>query len=313
MSGKSETSVDFGTDRSRRLAASIAEWMPAIRANLKDIYANPWSNAHPENREVGIALAAGPSVLKNWKQLKGRDVLVCCADKSAMLFGHHLKHFYSASSDQTSAVAHFYEEMPPPRAAVLSAFIHPNVVKTVVKRGFKHYYYLPALFDDLECPNCHAKYPDIEMKLLNCLLNELTHSPLVYGVSDAGSLAFRVLTGLGCKEIGLVGFDYGELGDTPFEQWTLYSHYEREMKLQNKTAEEIQKWGGVRRLKHSKYGTEYITDSSWDHYRTRLNTLISAAKRQGITTINCTQGGSIDFPDLQCMTLAEFLQRKPHG
>src|SRR5208282_3076702 len=159
-----------------------------------------------------------------------------------------LKHFYSASSDQTSLVAHFYETMAKPHAAILSAFIHPNVVKAVIKRQITHYYYMPALFDDLECPNCKAKYLDIEMKLVNHLLNQLTHSPLVYGISDSGSLAFRVLTGLGCKRIALVGFDYSELEDTPFEKWSLYPHYKAEMEKQKKTVAEIQRWGGVQHL-----------------------------------------------------------------
>ncbi len=202
--------------------------------------------------------------------------------------------FYSVSSDQSPAVAHFYRTMEKPKAAILTALVHPETVKVLIDRNIDRHYVLPGLRED-----------DLELQLLNKALQELTGAPVMFGVSDAGSLAWRTLVGLGCKRICLIGYDYGEPADRPFEQWTLHKTYLDWMKAHDLTKEEMFKQSDVREIVNSKNGARMVTDKTWDDYRTRLRTLIKLGEKQGIRTINASESGTIDFVD--CISLKTFL------
>ena len=291
--------VDFGSPFRNRLAHSLSDWVPQMRSNLQDIYQNPVSHLVPEVERVGVAVAAGPSATKNVELLKGRgDVVVCAADRAGARFGRLFLRFYSCTSDPSPLVAKFYEDMPAPIAAVLPIQVHQTTVKALRDRKIPHYYYTPALRDD----------EDEEFKLLNKLLLDLTGAPLMYGVSDAGSLTFRTLIGLGCKRIGLVGYDYSEPYDSPIENWSLYPAYLDFMRRNNITdIEKMKAMIGVTDGIHSTYGTKYWSDNQWRSYRTRLYRLIEQAQKGGIEIYNCTEGGSLDADSLPCTTLAKFL------
>lgn len=295
-------SVDFGSPFKDRVSSSLELWTRNLAVNLEDIWGKSATKiADREKGKIGIALAAGPSGKKNVEQLYDRkDLVVACADHSAEMYGRRLGKFYVGTSDPTSLVAPFYERMAQPKAAVLSVFTNPKVIGVVIRRKIPRFYYVPAFKDDT----------DKEWKLINKIFLSMTGAPLMYGVSDAGSLALRILVGLGCSRIGLVGFDYGEEVGTPIEQWTLYPSYQQYMKDHNITDLEVMKKEiGVYEGIHSTFATKFISDRGWSYYRNRLRTLVELCGKQGISITNCTEGGSLDWDGLKCQRLKDFLDQ----
>lgn len=284
-----------------RLASSLALWMLELRKNLMDVWASPVSilPKPPFKSQVGLAIASGPSVLKNIELVANLNpldpkVVLCCADRAAWSFGERIPAFYVASTEHSPLIRGFYNKMAKPIAAVLSCFASHEVVKVLLDRQIRHYYYCPAFGED-----------DKEFKLLNQVLQDLTGAPLMYGIGDTGQLAWRVLTGLGCKKIGLVGYDYGEPVDRKFEDWSLYEVYKKWMKDHDLSKDEMFKQAHTRQIRNEKTGTSSWTDSTWDAYREKFKILIREGEKQGIKTVNATEGGTIDFID--CQTLGNFL------
>ena len=291
--------VDFGSPFKDRFSDSLELWLPQMRANLADILMFPATLIPKENRKVGFAVAAGPSAEKNVHLLKGReDGVICCADRAGAAYGDFFQTFYVGTSDPSPVVAKFYEKMVIPKAAIMSIFTHQQTVLAAKRRKIPRYYYTPALKDD----------KDRELKLINKLLLTLTEAPLMMGVSDSGSLAWRILVGLGCTTIGLVGFDMSEPYDRPFRLWSLYPAYLQYMRRNG--IEDVEKMKGmmnVRRYTHPTFGNDYWTDVSWDSYRGKFLTLLEHGLKQGIKTINCSEAGSLYTEWLPCMKLEKFL------
>lgn len=293
--------TDFGTKFKNRLAGSFQDWIPQLKGNIQDIWLNPATHLIPEDNPVGVAVAAGPSAERNIHLLKDRDLIVACADRAAATYGHLFRSFYVGTSDPSPLIAKLYKKMPTPIAVLLSVYSHQQAVKVLKDRKIPHYYYTPAFKDD----------NDEEFKLINKLLLTLTETPLMYGVSDSGSLAFRILVGLGCRVIGLVGLDYSEPYERPIEKWSLYPAYRAWMEAHNiEDIERMKQMMNVRRYTHPIYGNDYVTDVSWDSYRGKFLTLLEIAKKQGIKTINCSEGGSLYTEWLPCQKLEVFLKEQ---
>lgn len=161
-----------------------------------------------------------------------------------------------------------------------------NLVERVISVGFDAYWWAP-LVDDPEAPDSLTRLIVRETKL-----------PAMNTGGTVGSAAWVfALTRLGIQRIAVVGMDLGYYkSDTPYQLTQTYHSLKDTVGEQNFTDFFPE---------FSYPGTEEIfyTDPTYYWYRRNLLDLISSSKT---TLYNCTGGGTLVGPSVQCLEIEEF-------
>ena len=112
-------------------------------------------------------------------------------------------------------------------------------------------------------------------------------------LANAGTFAWNVAQHLGCNPIILIGMDQAFLADTPVEETPYYKAFQRTYNTREEILDNCYHFHT-----HSFFKNNSYTD---DIYRNFMKNTVAAAKiakKNGISTINCTGGGFIDDPDI---------------
>lgn len=168
-----------------------------------------------------------------------------------------------------------------------------SVVARVEQAGFDAYWWNP-LVDD-------PRQPDSATRQLHAL-NRL---PCMNTGGTVGTAAWVFAEAiLHIPVIGVVGMDLGYPADTPLELTQTYY----ELKLHAPSAEAFDKL--FPRFTFPLSGEGYYTDPTYYWYRKNFLELL---EQSSATTVNCSEGGTLFGPKVQCSRLADFLEQYAHG
>ena len=165
-----------------------------------------------------------------------------------------------------------------------------NVLERAKEAGFDLYWWHP-LVDNPNDPN------SLTRKFYN-----IKKLPCFNTGGTVGTAAWVFASSiLKTKEIGLLGMDLGYYKDTPYEMTQTY--YELIKHLN--TSENIEEC--FQEFTFPLNGEKYYTDPTYYWYRRNFLQLLNQAKYS--KSFNCTEGGTLFGPDIECQTLLDFLGR----
>lgn len=168
--------------------------------------------------------------------------------------------------------------------------VHPDVLE---RWHGKKYFFLPSI-PDMTIPNVQAVLAGLFPNVME-----------MDGMANCGSFSWNVARHIGCNPIALIGMDLSFKPDFPVKN-TMYYKQLRSLCASDK--EMLEKW--YRFHTHSFFGTNCYTDYIYDSFCTGSVADFKAYKKHGgITTINCTEGGIIDDPEIENMWFADWLKR----
>ena len=168
--------------------------------------------------------------------------------------------------------------------------------------GMPRYWFAPLV------DNPHLKYPMTEVgfssakggfyretqKSLTREIAEITGLPSLNTGGTVGTAAVMFAHCiLKAQDIAVIGMDLGYAADTPHERTQSWNM----LKGRKEVADLYPK------VQHPQWG-ECFTDPTYWHYR---NALLSLLKSAGRTLYNCTEGGTLYGPHVQCMKLEDWL------
>lgn len=282
-------------------------WMKNMARNMDTILSSKdLRDLKPENRPA-IVIGAGPSVreLGHLKMLRDSkfDGVLIATDRMlvpCLEAGIVPDYVCCVDGDETVVPGFFAHELV---WKLPSACTTPQKVKglfsTFVNRKvFDHwkgesYFFINSL-DDLNNPTS-----------LTRALHYMTKNTITPGVGDVGGMSWQLAHGLGCNPIILIGMDYSEkrLEDLP--------DYQSYIKQVHPKHQEVKKFF------HRHYNTFFknfchsglLFETCWETLRGRFELLHPHGQR----TINCTGGGLIQGPHVECMHFQDFLKKYEEG
>jgi len=168
--------------------------------------------------------------------------------------------------------------------------VHPDVLERW--QGNK-YFFLPVI-PDMTIPNVQAVLAGLFPNVVE-----------MDGMANCGSFSWNVARHIGCNPIALIGMDLSFKPDFPVKDT---AYYKQLRSLCSSDEETIKEW--YRFHTHSFFGTNCYTDYVHDSFCTGSVAAFKAyKKRDGITTINCTEGGVIDDPEIENAYFKDWLAR----
>ncbi|GBF48820.1 hypothetical protein LPTSP4_03200 [Leptospira ryugenii] len=170
--------------------------------------------------------------------------------------------------------------------AIVATTVHPSVTKRLIEAGFDIYWWHP-LVDDPNKPDSLTRnfYQKIKLPCLN-----------TGGTVGTTSWLFAELI-LKLKNIAVIGMDYGYYDDLPIEKTQTY--YELVMKEGKEGVEQY-----FVPHKNSLTGQGFYIDPTYYWYRRNFYELL---ERSEATLINCTEGGTLEHPQIKNINFTEFL------
>jgi hypothetical protein len=175
--------------------------------------------------------------------------------------------------------------------ALVATTAPANVVKRLKEAHFDLYWWNPLVDNPLDPES------------LTRQMYRLISVPCMNTGGTVGNAAWVfAATRLPCKTIALTGMDFGYFQDTPYTKTQTYH-------------ELVQLNGGVKDLEQyfEQYrfpltGEQFYTDPTYYWYRRNFLDLHKAAGK-AITTVNCTEGGTLFIDGIPCLFLKDFLAR----
>lgn len=179
-------------------------------------------------------------------------------------------------------------EMAPQTKLLLATVAPENVVARSIEAGFDTYYWNP-LVDD---PNDEGS--------MTRMLHGINRLPCMNTGGTVGTAAWVFAkTRLKVPSLAVIGMDLGYHGDTPYEMTQLW----HELNLQ------IEKYEGeiedfFMPVSFPLNDKPYYTDPTYFWYRRNLLQLMEQA---GGITYNCSEGGTLVGPHVECIPFADYL------
>lgn len=257
-----------------------------------------------EQGTPGIVIGAGPSLLDNnhlgtlresafYKEHKG--VIVSTAHSLKNCLDAGVVPDYMVLVDSSPVLTEFIDhdivdEHSDHITAIFATDSHPSALE---RWNGDARFFLPII-PDMTTPNVQA--------VLAMLFPNVTEMD---GMANSGSFSWNVARYIGCNPIALIGMDFAFLPDTPIKDTMYYEHFRS---LCSSDKEMISAW--YRFHTHSFFGTNCYTDHIYDSFGTGSMAAFKAYKEYfGVNTINCTEGGVIDDPEIDNSYFKDWLAK----
>ena len=174
---------------------------------------------------------------------------------------------------------------------VISSSSPENVVKRVLEAGFKKYYWWNPLVD----------MPNEPLSISRRLFN-INHLPCINTGGNVGTAAWVFAsTILKTESVALVGMDFGYYEDLPYSQTQKY--YELLERIGGDVSD-LDRY--FPKMIYPQTGEIFYTDPTYAWYKKNFLELLQQSK---IKTYNCTEGGTLFGPEVECISLAQYLDK----
>jgi len=175
-----------------------------------------------------------------------------------------------------------------PRLTVaVDVYTHERVVDRLLAIGAQIFLYFPMSDDEEYMSEMWKRYP--ELVSLSC-------------GGNVGAAAYNLSRFLGASRVCLCGFDFAYPPGTPLEQTQYFDLIAQNPKLANQLFVTV-------RNPHLK--RPWFTDRVYLGYAHTLLNMVDDAAKQGVHTVNATNGGILFGPKLEWGSLVDFLKRTP--
>jgi hypothetical protein len=319
LTRKVNLNLTWREDIQRGTKDSLLElWMQSFGQNLQHILEEDTiTSLVPENPDQfpkgpAIVVGAGPSIYQH----KHLEVLskaihtgkykgiVCASDRMLVpcLEQDIIPHI-SVSVDGSPVIKKWYDHPIVAKyngqvKACLNATVHPDVPESCRKTGAKIFWFNPV-FDD---------YRNVESftRIMSLTTKNKKHPSGVPAVSvggNAGSATWVLAHSLLRRSpVALIGMDLGYPEDTPLDTTPYYSTIMI-------TARGDVGIAGQQfiRIRHPFFKTYAKMDIVFANYRQGFREMVEQTP-PWIQTINCTEGGTLWGPGIECMLFKDFLE-----
>ena len=297
------------TDSAKLNAVTVTNLLPAWLENtrknfLSDIDIPDISAIKDAHDGVGLVIGAGPSLLDNhhldtlrnstfYKDHKG--IIVSTAHSLVWCLEAGVVPDYITMVDADIKMVNFVdhplvEEHSDKITGIFSTTIHPDVFD---HWNGKKLFFLPAI-PHMTVPNVQSVLAMLfpSMSIFDCMAN-------------CGAFSWNVARYTGCNKIAVIGLDFAFKPDFPVKDTPYYNAYRPSYNNEHDMLEKCYRFHT-----HTFFGNNCYTDHIHDSFR---NMFVEACKifkeRIGVSTINCTEGGIIDDPEIENAYFKDWLAR----
>ena len=180
-------------------------------------------------------------------------------------------------------------EYAPQTKLIICSSAPANVVARCLEAKFDMYWWNPLVDDPNSTDSLTKK------------LYAINPIPCMNTGGTVGSAAWVFAhSRLKAKSIGLMGMDMGYHMDTPYEMTQTWREIKHHVESQGGVVEDF-----FPKVNFPLDGMEYYLDPTYFFYRKNLLEMMEQSKAE---TFNCSQAGTLFGPQLQCMTLSDFLK-----
>ncbi len=125
---------------------------------------------------------------------------------------------------------------------------------------------------------------------------------------NSGGACYNLGLFLGCRTVCMIGMNFGWETDTLKEETNYYYAFMRSVgeDLEYKDVAEMEERCYTDHH-HDFFGTDCYTDFVYEVFLTSMKELAKHYAQSGVRTINCTEGGSIQGDNIECMWFKDFL------
>ena len=284
----------------------LPEWLNNVHNNfLDDINIPDISTLAGTSEKPGLVIGAGPSLIerKHLNALAGskfynrhEGVIISTAHSLVWCLEAGVIPDYVTMIDADKKMVDFFDN---PLVEKYSKKLTGLFSITVDRDVFDHWdgeklFFVPVI--------PHMATPNVQ-SVLSMLLKNTT---VIDCMANCGSFSWNIARYIGCNQIALIGMDFSFKPDFPVKDTP---YYEPLRALCSSEKEMVEKW--YRFHTHSFFGTNCYTDYIHDSFCTGSTSIFKAYKeRFDVNTINCTEGGIIDEPDvIENMYFADWLKQ----
>lgn len=284
-------------------------WLENLRENFELIVNG---KSVQEVQKVGrgkkaIIIGRGPSLRKhNHLELLARnrpsETFVICSDGALPLcIEAGIRPYAGVTVDgNREKIWKWYNHDLDGTKAILPVTCAKNVAQTAERNGAEVLWYVPVL--DVE-----EKQPKVSLTwVIDRMLSRdwSRPIPILNNGGNAGMCGWCFAAdALEVSEIALIGMDLGYGLDTKLDE----THYHEGMKASLK---DDAKLANMYKLYENTFVNEVaVVDPVFEIYRRMALKLIESGKERGVTTTNCTEGGSLFGQGLEQMKFSEWLAK----
>lgn len=181
-------------------------------------------------------------------------------------------------------------EYGPRIRALISSSVSPEVSQRCLESGMDMYWWNP-MYDDFDEPDSYTR------KVV-----ALNKAPAITAGGNVGTASWVLAHAvLGCRDIGMVGMDFGYAPGTAARNTQYY--YELAELYGLERAED-----GLIEVPNPHLGETWLTDPTYYWYRQSFLALAQEAP-DDVRTYNCTEGGTLFGDRVEVTPLTSFLER----
>ena len=300
----------IGFQRTRRTEpetgqAMLRLWSSNIADNLPDIRNGKTIRDLTKDTRPCVLVGRGPSLLINHHpellaKHQGKVCIVSTDGALPQLIKAGVNPNYSVSIDgHPSLVAKFYSAAPANEE--MKIIVGASVAKATVDaaRSLGELYWFLPLWDDYRLPESIVRV----LTFMSSSSKNPNGCPALRAGAQAGVCALTVAFHLlGAKPIALIGMDQGYPEGFPYEE-TAYYKSAKEAGVNMETFQQI-----MTRYTHPVLGRSYA-DPVFRQYRKGMIDCISELPKEFLPISNCTEGGTLFGPNIECVRFEDWLER----
>lgn len=174
-------------------------------------------------------------------------------------------------------------------SAIMCTTTHPSVVE---RWGGEIYWFTNSISEDI-APN------------VAFFLQHLLKKTELSTAGHVSSVGWSVAHTMGCREIALIGVDLSYPMDVPMDETPYYDRYARAF---DGDVDKIQQC--YTSYRHEYFGTNCYYDEVFKSYIASSLAHFESAVATGCRVINCTGGGAVDGPGVDCMLFSDYLEKR---
>ena len=271
-------------------------------------------NVNPKkSKKSAIVIGAGPSIRNNnHLELLGKSNFngaIVCTDRMLIpclkngITPKKFPKFYVLTIEPKDVTLAFYNDPIVKKfhkgiRAILSTCTEHETVEVIKKNKLEIFWFHP-LIDD------YRKQGSIN-KIMNLMSKSKSNPTGFPGLQTGGNVGcFSWIFSwaiLGCSSIALTGIDLGHDENTPLSKTRHYGEY---LKIFKNDKNELKKY--FKTIKNPDLNVKVLSDPIFDFYREAFLDLIIRSPKW-VTTVNCTEGGSMFGKRLQNSQLSNFIK-----
>lgn len=276
----------------------IPLWMSNVRENFaaikggKDI-----KDISVVENTPALIIGAGPSLHKN-KHLellaetgfKGNIFATDAILKDCLEYG--IVPDYVLFVDASDKIYHFIDhDIVDKYADKLTAIMCITTHPSVVKRWKGDIYWFNTVMEEFYAPN------------VGHILQLLTHGTILSTGGHCAGLGWTFAILRRHNPIVLIGTDLSYTTDFPIEETSLYAIYLNALKGNKKEVLKV----FDNHYHHNFFNTDCYFDRVFEHYTNIAKAQFKLALEQGVKIINCTEGGTLEGENIECMYFKDYL------